>query len=68
MLLLLLLRGCFVIVNVDSIRSLLISLNAIKRTQLLTKYNTHMVYNNYSGSIVYHQSDVGMAKGAAKSL
>ena len=26
--------------HVDSIRSLLVSLNAIKRTQLLTEYNT----------------------------
>ena len=26
--------------RVDSIRSLLVSLNAIKRTQLLTEYNT----------------------------
>ena len=29
--------------HVDSIRSLLVSLNAIKRTQLLTEYNTGVV-------------------------
>ena len=39
-----LIRNCnakrFCELHVDTIRSLLVSLNAIKRTQLLTEYNT----------------------------